>query len=229
MALSPSPWTTSGWQQWLPKSVKVTLTPTSLSLITLSNMQMQKDTTDMLWQVLCSLVNWLFSIGQEALGLLLLLFSIGQEALGLLLLRTTGNHGTSSWNIWSKVRALSQATSNQPRQSTQIQDRRSKMPWKSEGMGQYNQLHEEVHQDRLSSEGQRFEIQFKNKMKQEAGMARSRKRKSIQSVNVAAVHELDDVSSNDDSSQRSWQTRSTYGSSISSQARQQSNWCVVQM
>jgi hypothetical protein len=92
------------------------------------------------------------------------------------------------------------------------------MPWKSEGMQWYNQLHEEVHQDRLSSEGQRFEIQFKNKMKQEAGMAQSRKRKTIQSVNVAAVHELDAVSSDDDSSQRSRQTGSTYGSSISSRA-----------
>jgi hypothetical protein len=39
----------------------------------------------------------------------------------------------------------------------------------------------------LSSEGQRFKIEFKNKMKQEAGMARSRKRKTIQLVNVAAV------------------------------------------
>jgi hypothetical protein len=75
-----------------------------------------------------------------------------------------------------------------------------------------------VCQDRLSSEEQKFEIEFKNKMKQEAGMARSRKRKTIQSVNVAAVHELDDVSSNEDSSQRSRQTGSTYGSSISSQA-----------
>jgi hypothetical protein len=53
------------------------------------------------------------------------------------------------------------------------------------------------------SEGQRFEIEFKNKMKQEAGVAWSRKRKKIQWVNVAAVHELDDVSSDDDSSQRS--------------------------
>jgi hypothetical protein len=38
-------------------------------------------------------------------------------------------------------------------------------------------------------------------MKQEAGMAWSRKRKTIQSVNVAAVHEIDDVSSDEDSSQ----------------------------
>jgi hypothetical protein len=44
-----------------------------------------------------------------------------------------------------------------------------KMPWKSEGMEQYNQLHEEVWQDQLSSEGQRFKIQFKNEIKQEAG------------------------------------------------------------
>jgi hypothetical protein len=55
-------------------------------------------------------------------------------------------------------------------------------------------------------------------MKQEAGMAQSRKRKTIQSVNMAAVHELDNVSSDEDSSQRSQQTGSTYGSSISSQA-----------
>jgi hypothetical protein len=75
-----------------------------------------------------------------------------------------------------------------------------------------------VHQDQLSSEGQRFEIEFKNKMKQEAGVAQSRKRKTIQSVNVAAVHELDDISSDEDSSQWSQQTGSTYGSSISSQA-----------
>jgi hypothetical protein len=51
-------------------------------------------------------------------------------------------------------------------------------------------------------------------MKQEAGMAWSRKRKTIQSVNVAAIHELDDVSSDDDSRQ----TGSMYGSSISNQA-----------
>jgi hypothetical protein len=39
---------------------------------------------------------------------------------------------------------------------------------------------EEVHHDQLLSEGQRFEIEFKNKMKQEAGVAWSRKRKTIQ-------------------------------------------------
>jgi hypothetical protein len=37
------------------------------------------------------------------------------------------------------------------------------MPWKSEGMEQYNQLHEEECQDWLLSEGQRFKIQFKIK------------------------------------------------------------------
>jgi hypothetical protein len=75
-----------------------------------------------------------------------------------------------------------------------------------------------VHQDQLLSEGQRFEIEFKNKMEQEAGMAQSRKRKTIQLVNLCAVHELDDMSSDKDSSQWSQQTGSMYGSSISSRA-----------
>ena len=64
-------------------------------------------------------------------------------------------------------------------------------------------------------------------MKQEAGVAWSRKRKTIQSVNVAAVHELDDESSDEDSSQRSQQTGTTYGSSISSRASNPTR--VVQM
>jgi hypothetical protein len=55
-------------------------------------------------------------------------------------------------------------------------------------------------------------------MKQEAGVAWSRKRKTIQWVNVADVDELDDVSSDEDSSQQSRQTGSMYGSSISSRA-----------
>jgi hypothetical protein len=50
--------------------------------------------------------------------------SSDKKLLGCCFWRTTGNHGSSSWNIWSKVRVLSQAMSNQPRQSTQIQDRR---------------------------------------------------------------------------------------------------------
>jgi hypothetical protein len=69
-------------------------------------------------------------------------------------------------------------------------------------MEQYNQLLEEVHQDWLLSEGQRFEIEFKNKMKRSRnGM--EQKEKTIQLVNVADVHELDNVSSNEDSSQQS--------------------------
>jgi hypothetical protein len=130
------------------------------------------------------------------------LLSVGQEALGLLLLENY----REPWKQLMEYMKQGESTvpSNiEPAKAKYTNPGQKKMPWKSEGMERYNQLHEEVHQDRLSSEGQRFEIQFKNKMKQEAGMARSRKRKSIQSVNVAAVHELDDVSSNDDSSQRS--------------------------
>jgi hypothetical protein len=145
------------------------------------------------------------------------LLSVGQEALGLLLLE-------NYWEPWKQlVECMKQGeravpSNVKPAKAKYTKPGQKKMPWKSKGMERYNQLHEEVHQDRLSSEGQRFRIEFKNKMKQEAGVAWSRKRKTIQSVNVAAVHELDDVSSDEDSSQQSRQTGSMYGSSISSQA-----------
>jgi hypothetical protein len=145
------------------------------------------------------------------------LLSVGQEALGLLLLENY----REPWKQLMEYMKQGESTvpSNvEPAKAKYTNRGQKRMPWKSEGMQRYNQLHEEVRQDRLSSEGQRFEIQFKNKMKQEAGVSRSRKRKTIQSVNVAAVHELDDVSSDDDSSQRSRQTGSTYGSSISRRA-----------
>jgi hypothetical protein len=48
------------------------------------------------------------------------------------------------------------------------------MSWKSEGIKQYNQLHEDVRQDWLLSAGKRFEIEFKNTMKQYAGVTWSR-------------------------------------------------------
>jgi hypothetical protein len=145
------------------------------------------------------------------------LLSVRQEALGLLLLENY----QEPWKQLVEYMKQGKSTvpSNvEPAKAKYTNPGQKKMPWKSEGMERYNQLHEEVRQDQLSSEGQQFDIQFKNKMKQEAGVARSRKRKTIQLVNVAAVHELDDVSSNEDSSQRSRQTRSTYGSSISSRA-----------
>jgi hypothetical protein len=144
------------------------------------------------------------------------LLSVGQEALGLLLLENY----REPWKQLVEYMKQGESTvpSNvEPAKANYTNPGQKKMPWKSEGMQRYNQLHEEVRQDRLSSEGQRFEIEFKNKMKQEAGMAWSRKRKTIQSVNVAAVNELD-VSSNEDSSQWSRQTGSTYRSSISSRA-----------
>jgi hypothetical protein len=145
------------------------------------------------------------------------LLSVGQEALGLLLLENY----REPWKQLVEYMKQGESTvpSNvKPAKAKYTNPGQKRMPWKSEGMQRYNQLHKEVRQDRLLSEGQRFEIQFKNKMKQEAGVAWSRKRKTIQSVNVAAVHELDDVSSEDDSSQRSRQTGATYGSSISSRA-----------
>jgi hypothetical protein len=145
------------------------------------------------------------------------LLPVGQEALGLLLLENY----REPWKQLMEYMKQGESTvpSNiEPAKAKYTNPGQKKMPWKSEGMQRYNQLHEEVHQDQLSSEGQRFQIQFKNKMKQEAGVEWSRKRKTIQSVNVAALHELDDVSSDDDISQWSQETGSTYGSSISSQA-----------
>jgi hypothetical protein len=144
------------------------------------------------------------------------LLSVGQEALGLLLLE-------NYWEPWKQLmeymkQGESTIPSNvEPAKSKYTNPGQKKMPWKSEGMERYNQLHEEVRQDQLSSEGQRFEIEFKNKMKQEAGVAWSRKNKTIQSVNVAAVNELD-MSTDEDSSQWSRQTGSTYKISISSRA-----------
>jgi hypothetical protein len=130
------------------------------------------------------------------------LLSVRQEALGLLLLE---NH----WEPWKQlVEYMKQGESAiqsivEPAKTKYTNPGRKKMPWKSEGMEQYNRQNEEVCQEQLLSEGQRFKVEFEKKMKQEAGMAWSRKRKTIQS----AVHELDDVSSNDeDTSQWSQHT-----------------------
>ncbi len=117
MALSRSPWTTSGWQQWLPKSIKVALTLTSLSLLTLSCMQMHKDTTDMLWQVLCSQVIYCQS---------------DKKLLGCCFWRTTGNHRISLWNIWSKVAESTVPSKVKPAKAKFINLEQKKMPWKSE-------------------------------------------------------------------------------------------------
>ncbi len=68
------------------------------------------------------------------------------------------------------------------------------------------------------SEGQRFEIELKKIMQQWSGEAQSKKRKTIQLVHVAAVHELSNVSDDEYTSEQSWQTSSTYKSSIGSQA-----------
>jgi hypothetical protein len=74
------------------------------------------------------------------------LLSVGQEALGLLLLE----------NYWEPSKQLvecmkqgeSAVPSNvKPAKAKYTKLGQKKMPWKSEGMEIYNQLHEEVHQD----------------------------------------------------------------------------------
>jgi hypothetical protein len=69
----------------LAKSVKETLTNTSLWSITLSNMWMWKGTTDMLWLVLWSWVNYC---------------QVDRKLLGCCFWRTIGNHGSSLWPIY---------------------------------------------------------------------------------------------------------------------------------
>ena len=148
------------------------------------------------------------------------LLSVGQEALGLFLLENY----REPWE--QVVEFMKQGENVIPNNVVAAKAKytnpgNKKQPWKNEGMERYNELHEEVRKDRLSSEGQRFEIEFKKMMQQLSGEVRNKKRKAILSVGVAAAHELDDVSSDEETSQQSRRTGTTngsYGSSISSRA-----------
>jgi hypothetical protein len=53
------------------------------------------------------------------------------------------------------------------------------------------------------SEGQRFKVEFKKKMKQEAGMAETKQKMENNPITQCGccIHELNDLSSNEDSSQ----------------------------
>jgi hypothetical protein len=74
------------------------------------------------------------------------LLSVRQEALGLLLLE-------NYWEAWKQLMEFmkqgeSAVPSNvEPAKTKYMNPGQKKMPWKSEGMEQYNQLHKEVHQD----------------------------------------------------------------------------------
>jgi hypothetical protein len=63
---------------------------------------------------------------------------------------------------------------------------------------QYNVLHEEVHQDQLSIDGQIFETEFKKWMLAQAGKATSRKRKVFPVVEMVELHECDSDSDSDE-------------------------------
>jgi hypothetical protein len=74
------------------------------------------------------------------------LLSVIQEALGLLL-------SENDWEPWKQLMEyMKQGESNipsnvEPAKTKYMTPGKKKMPWKSKGMEQYNQLHEEVHQD----------------------------------------------------------------------------------
>jgi hypothetical protein len=83
---------------------------------------------------------------------------VRQEALGLLLLE---NYWEPCAQLATYIKQGENAVTSNiiPAKTKYTNAGQKKMPWKTEGMEQYNQLHAEVHQERLLSEGQRFEIE----------------------------------------------------------------------
>jgi hypothetical protein len=79
------------------------------------------------------------------------LLSVGQEALGLLLLENY----REPWKQLMEYMKQGESTGSsnvEPAKAKYTNLGQKKMPWKSEGMERYNQLHEEVHQERLTVE-----------------------------------------------------------------------------
>jgi hypothetical protein len=74
------------------------------------------------------------------------LLSVGQEALGLLLLE---NYREPWKQLMEYMKQGESAIPSnvEPAKAKYTNPGQKKMPWKSEGMEQYNQLHEEVRQD----------------------------------------------------------------------------------
>jgi hypothetical protein len=126
------------------------------------------------------------------------LLSVGQEALGLLLLE-------NYWAPWEQLvnamKAGQQGVPSSEAVPTKYTSPRNKRnPWSKEGYERYNVLHEEVRRDRLSVEGRKFEGDFQKMMLDLAGKSTSRKRKTVAMVEVAAVHELDSDSDDEEHS-----------------------------
>jgi hypothetical protein len=107
------------------------------------------------------------------------LLSVGQEALGLLLLE---NYREPWKQLMEYMKQGESAIPSNvdPAKAKYTNPGQKKMPSKSEGMERYNQLNEEVRQDPLSSEGQRFEIEFKkNETRSRCGTEQKEKNNQI--------------------------------------------------
>ncbi len=108
------------------------------------------------------------------------------------------------WGMWEQLINALQRGKNVPGnkvvQTKYTNPGNKRNPWSNEGLEQYNVLHEEVHQDQLSIDGQIFETKFKKWMPTQAGKATSRKRKVVSVVEVVALHERDSDSDEDDNS-----------------------------
>jgi hypothetical protein len=72
--------------------------------------------------------------------------SVGQEAVGLLLLEND-REPCKQLMEYMKQGESTVPSNVEPAKAKYTNPGQKKMPWKSEGMEQYNQLHEEVHQD----------------------------------------------------------------------------------
>jgi hypothetical protein len=134
--------------------------------------------------------------GMMKLGELIL---VGQEVMGLLLLE-------NYWGMWELLVNALQRGENVPGnkmvQTKYTNPGNKRNPWSKEALEQYNVLHEEVHQDRLSINGQIFKTESKKWMLAQAGKATSRKTKVVPVVEVAAVHEHDSDSDSDEDNNR---------------------------
>jgi hypothetical protein len=102
------------------------------------------------------------------------------------------------WNVWvAKAKHKSENGNREyPRKMPSpiyIKENSQKSSWSNDGVMQFNELMEEVEQDRNSAEGKQFEIEFQSEMAGSSGN-RGKKRKASSEM----VQPRNDLSSDDD-------------------------------
>jgi hypothetical protein len=102
------------------------------------------------------------------------------------------------WNVWAAKAKHESENGNReyPRNMPSpiyIKENSQKSSWSNDGVTQFNELMEEVEQDRNSAEGKQFEIDFQSEMAGSSGN-RGKKRKASSEM----VQPRNDLSSDDD-------------------------------